>query len=145
MSTSSLPPWRLCIPLNDPAILKQCIPGCEEIEERSNGEFAAIMRFEFGQLKARFRGKVRLFDRDPPNGYRLVGEGEGSVAGFAKSSAVVALADTPEGTRLTYQLEAKVGGKIAQLGQRLLMSTTKKMQEGGGLVDLAANEVLEAP
>jgi carbon monoxide dehydrogenase subunit G len=115
--------------MNDPAILKQCIPGCEEIEERSDGEFAAIVRFEFGPLKARFRGKVRLFDRDPPNGYRLVGEGEGGVAGFAKSSAVVALEDTPTGTKLTYQLEANVGGKIAQLGQRLLMSTTKKMAD----------------
>lgn len=62
--------------MNEPAILKQCIPGCEEVEERSDGEFAAIVRFEFGPLKARFRGKVRLFDRDPPNGYQLVGEGE---------------------------------------------------------------------
>jgi len=115
--------------VNDAAILKQCIPGCEEIEERGDGEYAATVRFEFGPLKARFKGKVRLFDRDPPKGYRLVGEGEGGVAGFAKSSATVTLTDTPDGTKLTYQLEANVGGKIAQLGQRLLMSTTKKMAD----------------
>lgn len=115
--------------MNDAAMLKQCIPGCEEIEERCDGEYAATVRFVFGPLKARFRGKVRLFDRDPPNGYRLLGEGEGGVAGFAKNAATVTLADTPDGTKLTYQLEATVGGKIAQLGQRLLMSTTKKMAD----------------
>jgi NAD(P)-dependent dehydrogenase (short-subunit alcohol dehydrogenase family)/carbon monoxide dehydrogenase subunit G len=115
--------------VNDAAILKQCIPGCEEIEERGDGEFAATVRFEFGPLKTRFKGKVRLFDRDPPKGYRLVGEGEGGVAGFAKSSATVTLTDTPEGTKLAYRMEASVGGKIAQLGQRLLMSTTKKMAD----------------
>jgi len=115
--------------INDAAILKQCIPGCEEIEERGDGEYAATVRFEFGPLKARFKGKVRLFDRDPPKGYRLVGEGEGGVAGFAKSSATVTLTDAPDGTKLTYQMEANVGGKIAQLGQRLLMSTTKKMAD----------------
>lgn len=115
--------------VNDAAILKQCIPGCEEIEERGDGEYAATVRFEFGPLKARFKGKVRLFDRNPPTGYRLVGEGEGGVAGFAKSSATVTLTEAPGGTKLTYQMEANVGGKIAQLGQRLLMSTTKKMAD----------------
>jgi len=115
--------------VNDAEILKLCIPGCEEIEARADGEYAATVRFEFGPLKARFKGKVRLFDRDPPKGYRLVGEGEGGVAGFAKSAATVTLVETPDGTKLTYQLEANVGGKIAQLGQRLLMSTTKKMAD----------------
>jgi NAD(P)-dependent dehydrogenase (short-subunit alcohol dehydrogenase family)/carbon monoxide dehydrogenase subunit G len=115
--------------VNDAEILKLCIPGCEEIEARADGEYAATVRFAFGPLEARFKGKVRLFDRDPPKGYRLVGEGEGGVAGFAKSAATVTLVDTPDGTKLTYQLEANVGGKIAQLGQRLLLSTTKKMAD----------------
>src|SRR5690606_19159206 len=113
--------------LNDPEILKKCIPGCEELEKTSDNEFAAVVKLSVGPVSARFKGKVRLEDLDPPNGYRIVGEGEGGVAGFAKGGASVQLTEVPEGTNLSYKAEANVGGKIAQLGQRLLAGTAKKI------------------
>jgi len=112
--------------LNDPAILKQCIPGCESLEMVSDTEFTAVAKLEVGPVKARFKGRVKLADLMPPESYKIVGEGEGGVAGFAKGNAAVTLADMPEGTKLTYTAEANVGGKIAQLGQRLLAGTAKK-------------------
>jgi len=112
--------------LNDPAILKQCIPGCESLEMVSDTEFTAVAKLEVGPVKARFKGRVKLEDLMPPESYKIVGEGEGGVAGFAKGNAAVTLADMPEGTKLTYTAEANVGGKIAQLGQRLLAGTAKK-------------------
>lgn len=115
--------------LNDPEMLKKCIPGCEELEKQSDTEFAAVVRMELGPVKARFKGKVRLEDLDPPNGYRIAGEGEGGVAGFAKGGATVTLTEVPEGTKLAYKAEANVGGKIAQLGQRLLAGTAKKIAD----------------
>jgi|SRR5688572_3579176 carbon monoxide dehydrogenase subunit G len=115
--------------LNDPEMLKKCIPGCEELEKQGDNEFAAVVRMELGPVKARFKGRVRLEDLDPPNGYRIAGEGEGGVAGFAKGGATVALTEVPEGTKLTYKAEANVGGKIAQLGQRLLAGTAKKIAD----------------
>jgi carbon monoxide dehydrogenase subunit G len=111
--------------LNDAEILKKCIPGCEELVKESDNEFAAVVKLSVGPVSARFKGKVRLEDLDPPNGYRIAGEGEGGVAGFAKGGATVKLTEVPEGTKLTYQAEANVGGKIAQLGQRLLAGTSK--------------------
>ena len=80
-------------------------------------------------MKARFKGKVRLEDLDPPNGYRIAGEGEGGVAGFAKGGATVSLSEVPEGTKLAYRAEASVGGKIAQMGQRLLAGSAKKIAD----------------
>jgi carbon monoxide dehydrogenase subunit G len=115
--------------LNDPDMLKRCIPGCEELEKLSDTEFAAVVRMELGPVKARFKGKVRLEDLDPPNGYRIEGEGEGGVAGFAKGGATVSLAEIPEGTKLAYRAEANVGGKIAQLGQRLIAGSAKKIAD----------------
>ncbi|MEX0590878.1 MAG: carbon monoxide dehydrogenase subunit G [Xanthobacteraceae bacterium] len=115
--------------LNDPELLKRSIPGCEELEKVSDTEFAAVVRLELGPVKARFKGKVRLEDLDPPNGYRIAGEGEGGVAGFAKGGATVNLAEVPEGTKLTYKAEANVGGKIAQLGQRLIAGSAKKIAD----------------
>jgi uncharacterized protein len=115
--------------LNDPEILKKCIPGCEELEKTSGNEFAAVVKLSVGPVSARFKGKVRLEDLDPPNGYRIVGEGEGGVAGFAKGGASVQLTELPEGTNLSYKAEANVGGKIAQLGQRLLAGTAKKIAD----------------
>lgn len=115
--------------LNDPEMLKKCIPGCEQLEKQSDTEFAAVVRMELGPVKARFKGKVRLEDRDPPNGYRIVGEGEGGVAGFAKGGATVTLTDVPDGTKLGYKAEATVGGKIAQLGQRLLAGSARKIAD----------------
>ena len=115
--------------LNDAEILKKCIPGCEELEKVSDNEFAAVVKLSVGPVSARFKGKVRLEDLDPPNGYRIAGEGEGGVAGFAKGGASVQLTEVPEGTQLTYKAEANVGGKIAQLGQRLLAGTAKKIAD----------------
>jgi len=116
--------------LNDVDMLKRSIPGCEQLEKKSPTEFAAVVVSKIGPVKARFKGNVRLEDLDPPSGYRIVGEGEGGVAGFAKGGATVTLADAEEGgTLLSYRAEAQVGGKIAQLGQRLIAGTAKKMAD----------------
>ncbi len=115
--------------LNDPEILKQSIPGCEEIEKVSPTELAAKVTAKVGPVKARFGGKVILSDLDPPNGYKITGEGSGGAAGFAKGGATVRLADDGDGTRLTYVVEAHVGGKLAQIGSRLIDATARKMAE----------------
>lgn len=115
--------WRA---LNDPEMLKKCIPGCEKLEKISDSEFQATVKLSIGPVSARFKGKVKLEDMDPPNGYKIVGEGEGGVAGFAKGEAHVALADAGQGTMLTYKAEAATGGKLAQLGQRLIAGSAKK-------------------
>jgi len=107
--------------LNDPEVLKGCIPGSEQFEKVSDNEFQAV-----ATVKARWKGKVRLSDLDPPNSYRISGEGEGGVAGFAKGGAKVSLSDKDGGTLLTYDVEAQIGGKLAQLGQRLINSAAKK-------------------
>ena len=112
--------------LNDTDTLKATIPGCESLEKTSDTSFSAVAVTKIGPVKAKWKGKVTLNDLDPPNGYKIVGEGEGGVAGFAKGNAAVTLSDVPEGTKLVYQAEASVGGKIAQLGQRLLAGTAKK-------------------
>ena len=112
--------------LNDPAVLKSCIPGCEMLEMNSENEFQAIATVKVGPVKARWKGKVRLMDLDPPNSYRISGEGEGGVAGFAKGGAKVSLSDKDGGTLLSYNVEAQIGGKLAQLGQRLINSAAKK-------------------
>src|SRR5246500_4462890 len=115
--------------LNDAAVLKQCIPGCEELNMTSPTEFQAVATNKVGPVKARFKGKVRLSDLDPPNGYRISGEGDGGVAGFAKGGATVALTDKDGGTLLTYNVEAQIGGKLAQLGQRLVNGAAKKLAD----------------
>jgi carbon monoxide dehydrogenase subunit G len=114
------------VKLNDPVVLKSCVPGCEQLDKTSDTEFQAIASIKIGPVKARWKGKVRLSDLDPPNGYKISGEGEGGVAGFAKGGATVALADKDGGTLLTYNVEAQIGGKLAQLGQRLINSAAKK-------------------
>ena len=115
--------------LNDPDILKQCIPGCETIEKLSDTELQAKVTAKVGPVKARFGGKVVLSDLDPPNGYKIAGEGSGGAAGFAKGGATVRLADDGAGTRLTYTVEAHVGGKLAQIGSRLIDATARKMAD----------------
>jgi uncharacterized protein len=115
--------------LNDPEVLKSCIPGCEELEKLSDTEFRAVATTKIGPVKARFKGKVRLSDLDPPNGYRISGEGDGGVAGFAKGGATVALLPKDGGTLLTYNVEAQIGGKLAQLGQRLVNGAAKKVAD----------------
>jgi uncharacterized protein len=114
--------------LNDPAILKQCIPGCEALEMSSPTEMTATVVFRVGPVKATFGGKVTLSDLDPPDSYRISGEGSGGVAGFAKGGATVKLsADGPDATVLFYEVDAQIGGKLAQLGSRLIDSTAKKL------------------
>jgi len=115
--------------LNDPEVLKSCIPGCEDLEKLSDTEFRATAKMKVGPVSARFKGKVNLTDLDPPNGYKIAGEGEGGVAGFAKGGATVTLADSNGGTLLTYSVEAQIGGKLAQLGQRLINGSAKKMAD----------------
>ncbi|MGE0062364.1 MAG: carbon monoxide dehydrogenase subunit G [Xanthobacteraceae bacterium] len=115
--------------LNDAEVLKRCIPGCEELNKVSDTEFQAVATQKIGPVKARFKGKVNLTDLDPPNGYRIVGEGDGGIAGFAKGGATVALVDKDGGTLLTYNVEAQIGGKLAQLGQRLVNGAAKKVAD----------------
>jgi uncharacterized protein len=115
--------------LNDPSVLKSCIPGCEELEKTEDHGFRAVAKMKVGPVSARFKGKVLLSDLDPPNGYKISGEGEGGVAGFAKGGATVALADREGGTLLSYNVEAQIGGKLAQLGQRLINGTAKKLAD----------------
>jgi carbon monoxide dehydrogenase subunit G len=115
--------------LNDPEVLKVCIPGCEELNKNSDTEFQAVAVTKIGPVKARFKGKVHLTDLDPPNGYKISGEGDGGVAGFAKGGAMVALSEKDGGTLLTYNVEAQIGGKLAQLGQRLVNGAAKKIAD----------------
>jgi hypothetical protein len=115
--------------LNDPEVLKACIPGCEQLDKVSDTEFQAVAVNKIGPVKAKFKGKVRFSDIDPPNGYKISGEGDGGVAGFAKGGATVALVPKDGGTLLTYSVEAHIGGKLAQLGQRLVNGVAKKMAD----------------
>ena len=116
--------------LNDPAILQEAVPGCESIERTGPNEFNGAVRAKVGPVSAKFRGKVALTDLDPPNSCKIVGEGTGGAAGFAKGSAVVRLAaDGGDATMLSYEVDANVGGKLAQIGQRFIDSTAKKMAD----------------
>ena len=116
--------------LNDPAVLKQAIPGCQEIDKLSETEMTASVVAKVGPVKATFKGKVTLSDIDPPNGYTISGEGQGGVAGFGKGGARVSLTDADGGaTRLTYTAQAQVGGKLAQIGARLVDGAAKKMAD----------------
>ena len=109
-----------------PRCSRAAFPGSEQLDKIADNEFQAIATVKVGPVKARWKGKVRLSDLDPPNSYRISGEGEGGVAGFAKGGAKVSLRDKDGGTLLTYDVEAQIGGKLAQLGQRLINSAAKK-------------------
>src|SRR5260370_2478823 len=113
--------------LNDPEVLKACIPGCESLEKLSDTEFQAVAVIKIGPVKAKFKGKVRLSDLDPPNGYRISGEGDGGVAGFAKGGATVTLTPKDGGAQLSYHVDAQIGGKLSPLGQRPVKGAAKKM------------------
>jgi len=115
--------------LNDTAVLKKCLPGCEKLEKDSDTSFSATIKAKIGPVSAKFSGAVTLEDIDPPNGYRLVGEGKGGVAGFAKGHAKVSLTDDGGATVLSYDADAKVGGKLAQIGSRLVAGTIRKLTE----------------
>ena len=113
--------------LNDVEVLRQCIPGCESLEKVSDNEMAARVKLSIGPVRASFSGQVKLSDIDPPNGYRISGEGTGGVAGYAKGGATVHLEEDGPGTILRYEAKADVGGKLAQLGGRLIDSTSRKL------------------
>jgi carbon monoxide dehydrogenase subunit G len=123
------PRQRVWEGLNDPEILKQCIPGCQTIEKVSDTEFAAKVLAQVGPVRANFAGKVTLSDLDPPQSYTIAGEGSGGVAGFAKGSAKVNLAEDGGATVLNYAVQAHVGGKLAQIGSRLIDTVARKMAE----------------
>jgi len=115
--------------LNDPETLKSCIPGCESVDKVSDTEFTAKVVARVGPVKASFTGKVTLTDLNPPSSYTITGEGTGGVAGFAKGSAKVALDDAGGETVLRYGVQAQVGGKLAQIGSRLIDATSRKMAD----------------
>jgi uncharacterized protein len=116
--------------LNDPETLKLCIPGCQSLERSGESGFAAVAKIKVGPVSATFKGNVELTDLDPPNSYRISGQGDGGVAGFAKGGASVRLSDAVEGgTTLGYDVDATIGGKLAQLGGRLIDGVAKKMAD----------------
>jgi len=115
--------------LNDPGVLRASIPGCESLEKISDTDMKATAAVKIGPIAARFTGAVHLTDIDPPNGYQIGGEGQGGVAGFAKGGARVRLEDAGSDTLLRYEVHAQVGGKIAQLGARLIDATAKQMAD----------------
>lgn len=113
--------------LNDPEILQQCIMGCEEIERHSETELSAKVTAKFGPVKAKFASSIELQDLQPPASYRLTGEGKGGVAGFAKGGAHILLEEQGDDTLLKYEADMQVGGKLAQVGSRLVSGTTNKI------------------
>lgn len=124
----SAPLEKVWAALNDPAVLKESIPGCQSLEKKSDTELAATVVLKIGPIKATFNGEVTLKNLNPPHSYTIQGEGKGGIAGFAKGGADVKLtADGPGTTILRYEAKADVGGKIAQLGSRLITSTSKKL------------------
>ncbi|HEX2546034.1 MAG TPA: carbon monoxide dehydrogenase subunit G [Ramlibacter sp.] len=115
--------------LNDPEVLKKCIPGCDKVEATGENQYAIGMGVKIGPVSARFAGKILLSDVNPPSSYTLSFEGNGGAAGFGKGNAKVNLAPAAEGCDLTYTAQAQVGGKIAQVGQRLVDGVAKSMAE----------------
>ena len=116
--------------LNSADVLKATIPGAQSVEQTSADEFEATVEIKIGPVKAKFKGKINLSDIDPPNGYKITGQGSGGTAGFAKGSAVVNLTDGDANTtKLVYDVDAQVGGKLAQVGQRLIQSASKTLAD----------------
>jgi uncharacterized protein len=133
--------------LNDPKILQACIPGCESIKQTSPTDLEARVVIKLGPVKAGFNGKVTLSDLNPPHGYRISGKGEGGFAGFATGGATVKLESVPEGTKMMYDVDAQVGGKLAMLGSRLIDSTAQSLagQFFDKFAKLAAGVKVEVP
>ena len=113
--------------LNDPLVLKACIPGCESIEKQSESEFLAVIRSRIGPVNARFDSRIELSNLDPPAGYTIRGSGKGGAAGFGRGSADVRLEEDGEETVLRYEAQFQVGGKLAQIGSRLVAGATRKI------------------
>ena len=122
-----LPPERVFAALNDPVVLQAAIPGCETLEKTSDTEMNAVVALKIGPIGAKFSGRVTLSDIDPPRGCTISGQGNGGAVGFAKGGAQVRIEEHPQGSRLTYTAKAQVGGKIAQLGARLIDATARKL------------------
>jgi hypothetical protein len=136
--------------LNDPEILKRCIPGCQSLEKESAERMKATVAIKVGPIGARFTGAVTLSDLDPPNGYLITGEGQGGAAGFAKGGAKVRLADDAGGTLLNYEVDAQVGGRLAQLGGAVIDATAKQLagaffKKFGEAVAAPASQAAAAP
>lgn len=139
--------------LNDPQVLRDTIPGAESVDKTADDEFEAVAKAKVGPVSARFKGKVKLTDIDPPNGYTISGEGNGGAAGFAKGSAQVRLTDDNGVTVLSYKVNAQIGGKLAQIGQRFIDSTASKLADeffgnfskalGGSKVELPTQDELD--
>jgi carbon monoxide dehydrogenase subunit G len=129
--TYSIPASREAVwdALNDPEILKACIPGCEAMAQQGDNQFEATVFAKVGPVQARFKGKVSLENLEPPTAYDLKFDGSGGVAGFAKGDARISLETEGNNTVMTYQANAKIGGKLAQIGQRLVDSSAKKMAD----------------
>jgi carbon monoxide dehydrogenase subunit G len=115
--------------LNDPEMLKACVPGCESIEAVAQNEYQVLMVARVGPVSAKFKGKLTLSDIKPPESYSLAFEGQGGAAGFGKGGAQVQLAPEGEGTLLRYQVKASVGGKLAQIGSRLVDAAARKIAQ----------------
>jgi carbon monoxide dehydrogenase subunit G len=115
--------------LNDPEMLKACVPGCEAIDRTAENEYQVLMVARIGPVSAKFKGKLSLSDLNPPNSYAIAFEGQGGAAGFGKGSAQVQLAPDGEGTKLSYQVKANVGGKLAQIGSRLVDAAARKISQ----------------
>jgi len=123
----SAPPQKVWKALNDPEVLRKSIPGCESLEKTGDNEFKATVVTKIGPVKTKFDGEVSLSDLDPPHGYTLSGKGSGGPAGNAKGSAKVTLKPNGAGTLLSYDVDAQITGKLAQLGSRLIQSTAKML------------------
>ena len=115
--------------LNDPEMLKACVPGCETIDRLAENEYQVLMVARIGPVSAKFKGKLALSDLKPPHSYAIAFEGQGGAAGFGKGSAQVQLAPDGEGTKLSYQVKASVGGKLAQIGSRLVDAAARKLSQ----------------
>lgn len=115
--------------LNDTAVLMDCIPGCDSMEKQSDNEYLLTMTARVGPVSAKFKGKMTLSEVHPPDSYMLHFEGQGGVAGFAKGEAHVQLAPEGDSTKLIYSVKASIGGKLAQVGARLIDGVAKKMAE----------------
>lgn len=133
--------------LHDPEVLRATIPGCKELEKISETEFTAKVTTKMGPMKVHFSGKVILSNLVPPVSYTITGEGEGGIAGFAKGSADVVLEEDGAGTRLRYSAHAAVGGKLAQLGSRLLKGTSQRLADAffGAFAERMGGERQEVP